>query len=320
MPARCRRARASGERRSPAAVVQPAQPLRTVVHPRRARRCRGHRRASTTFSSRPTRSTPISPIPARRTLRFASLGADVAARTLSLTSATKAFNLAGVRCAVGYCGSEALLARYTQRFNPMMHGVSPFGLAATRAAWTRADEWLARCVAYLDGNRRWFAATIAECLPALRHRMPEATYLAWVDGRGLGLDVSAHGALPRAGPASRSPTGPRSVMSATASSASTWRRRASILEQIVERMVSCLPPASARRTGAVRSPLRPTVTRSSPSHFAMSASSPASALATSLTSTPASANAPGTTSVFALRSAFTSTRATMRSPCRNGST
>ncbi len=174
---------------------------------------------------------------------FASLGADVAARTLTLTSATKAFNLAGVRCAVGYCGSEALLARYVQRYNPMMHGVSPFGLVATRAAWTRADEWLARAVGYLDGNRHWFAATIAECLPALRHRAPEATYLAWVDGRGLGLDVSPtehfvdQGRVAFADGAAFGDVGNGFFRVNLATSRS-------ILEQIVERMVSCLPPAA----------------------------------------------------------------------------
>ncbi len=147
---------------------------------------------------------------------LASLGPEVAARTMSLTSATKAFNLAGVRCAAGYCGSEALLDLYTRSFNPMMHGVSPFGLAATRAAWTHGDDWLARCVAYLDGNRRWFADAIAECLPAVPHRAPEATYLAWLDARPLNLEVPpAQHFLARG--RSPSPTAPRSGRSARAS-------------------------------------------------------------------------------------------------------
>jgi cystathionine beta-lyase len=175
---------------------------------------------------------------------LASLGPDIAARTLSLTSATKAFNLAGVRCAAGYCGSEALLDRYTRSFNPMMHGVSPFGIAATRAAWTEGDDWLARCVAYLDGNRQWFASAIAECLPAIRHRMPEATYLAWLDARGLAFECPPADHFLDAGKvaftdgATFGEAGEGFVRVNLATSRA-------ILEQIVDRMVGCAPPVRA---------------------------------------------------------------------------
>jgi cystathionine beta-lyase len=172
---------------------------------------------------------------------FASLDAEIAARTLSLTSATKAFNLAGVRCAAGYCGSEALLDRYIRSFNPMMHGTSPFGIAATRAAWTQADDWLTRCVAYLDGNRRWFASAIAECLPAIRHRMPDATYLAWLDARGLAFECPPAEHFLDAGKvaftdgAAFGDAGEGFVRVNLATSRV-------ILEEIVDRMVSCAPP------------------------------------------------------------------------------
>ena len=173
---------------------------------------------------------------------LASLGVDVAARTFSLTSATKAFNLAGVRCAAGYCGSEALLDRYTLRFDPMMHGVSPFGIAATRAAWTAGDEWLARCAAYLDGNRRWFASAIAECLPAIGHRMPEATYLAWLDARGLAFECPPAEHFLEAGKVAFSDGAAFGEAGEGFVRVNLATSRA-ILEQIVDRMVSCAPPA-----------------------------------------------------------------------------
>ncbi len=149
-----------------------------------------------------------------------------------------------MRCAAGYCGSEALLDRYTRRFNPMMHGVSPFGIAATRAAWTEGDDWLARCVAYLDGNRRWFASAIAECLPAVRHRMPDATYLAWLDARGLAFECPPAEHFLDAGKvaftdgAAFGEAGEGFVRVNLATSRA-------ILEQIVDRMVSCAPPVRA---------------------------------------------------------------------------
>jgi cysteine-S-conjugate beta-lyase len=170
---------------------------------------------------------------------FASLGPHIAARTFSLTSATKAFNLAGVRCAAGYCGSEALLDRYTRHFNPMMHGVSPFGIAATRAAWTAGDDWLARCVAYLDGNRRWFASAVAEHLPAVRHRMPDATYLAWLDARGLALECPPAEHFLDAGKVAFSDGAAFGEAGEGFVRVNLATSRA-ILEQIVDRMVSCV--------------------------------------------------------------------------------
>ncbi len=169
---------------------------------------------------------------------LASVSVDVGARTFSLTSATKAFNLAGVRCGVGYCGSESLLERYRQLFNPMMHGTSPFGIAATRAAWTQCDDWLERAVAYLDGNRRWFAAAVAECLPAVRHRAPEATYLAWLDARGLELGVPPAEHFLRAGGLAVSDGAAFGQAGEGFVRVNLATSRA-ILEEIVDRMVSC---------------------------------------------------------------------------------
>ena len=59
----------AADRRSPAALVQPAQPVRSLVHPQRARRRSRRSSSSTTSSSPPTRSMPTSPIRARRTHR-----------------------------------------------------------------------------------------------------------------------------------------------------------------------------------------------------------------------------------------------------------
>jgi cystathionine beta-lyase len=58
-------------------------------------------------------------------------------------------------------------------------------MAATIAAWREGEAWLATVMAYLDRNRRTVAAWAAE--HGLGHHMPEATYLAWLDCRHLGL-------------------------------------------------------------------------------------------------------------------------------------
>ncbi len=126
--------------------------------------------------------------PGRMHLPFATLGPEVERRTVTLTSATKAFNIAGLRCAVAVYGSEELKRRFRTLPRHLRGGVNTFGLAATDAAWRHADPWLAQVLAYLDANRRRVADVVRERMPGVAHLMPEATYLAWLDCRALELE------------------------------------------------------------------------------------------------------------------------------------
>lgn len=121
-----------------------------------------------------------------RHIPFASLGPDAAARTVTLTSASKAFNLAGARCAVGHLGPQWLREAFVGQPSGLFGNIGLFGVAATLAAWTAGADWLAGTVDYLDGNRRLVAEVLADELPEIRHHRPEATYLAWLDCRALG--------------------------------------------------------------------------------------------------------------------------------------
>lgn len=119
-----------------------------------------------------------------RHIPFASLGPEVADRTVTLTSATKAFNIAGLRCAVAHVGDRRVRKALDAR-PPMLFGeVSSLGVIATLAAWRDGGDWLAGVRTVLDRNRRM----VAEALPpGVRHHLPEAGYLAWLDCRALGL-------------------------------------------------------------------------------------------------------------------------------------
>lgn len=118
---------------------------------------------------------------------FATLGPEIEARTVTLTSATKAFNIAGLRCAMMVFGSEALHARYRSGPRFIRGAISSLGMHATEAAWTDGGGWLAALVRYLQGNRELIHAYLTDSLPAVRFLPPQATYLAWLDCRELGL-------------------------------------------------------------------------------------------------------------------------------------
>jgi len=122
-----------------------------------------------------------------RHVPFASLGADAAARTLTVTSATKAWNFPGLKCAVAVPGSAqdaALLAGLPLRARM---GAGLLGIDAVTAAYSAGEPWLEDTLGYLDGNRRLLRELLSERLPAVRYDLPEATYLGWLDCRALQL-------------------------------------------------------------------------------------------------------------------------------------
>ncbi|MFI9024029.1 MalY/PatB family protein [Streptomyces sp. NPDC053560] len=109
-----------------------------------------------------------------------------AADGLSLLSASKGWNLAGLKAALAVAGPAAAgdLARLPEEVG---HGPSHVGILAHTAALRDGRDWLDALLAGLDENRRLLADLLAAELPAVRYTPAEATYLAWLDCRGLGL-------------------------------------------------------------------------------------------------------------------------------------
>jgi cystathionine beta-lyase len=128
--------------------------------------------------------------PGNKHVPFASLGPEVAARTVTITSATKAYNIPGMRCGLMHFGSEALYARFRSRLPERFLGrVNRFGIEATVVAWRECAPWLERAMGVLERNRQYLADFIASKLSEVRHYPPEASYLAWLDCRRLDLPV-----------------------------------------------------------------------------------------------------------------------------------
>ena len=79
-----------------------------------------------------------------------------------------------------------LRARFESGKAGMVGAVNILGYTAMTAAYRDCDDWLAELTAYLTANRDHVSAVVAERMPKLRLYPAEATYLAWIDGNGLG--------------------------------------------------------------------------------------------------------------------------------------
>jgi len=106
--------------------------------------------------------------------------------TISVLSATKAWNLAGLKCALVVTGSAAM-ASVVERFAGYVRPrTSHLGVLATVAALEAGDPWLDRLLVTLAQRRVQLGALLASRLPAITWHPPEATYLAWLDCRAIG--------------------------------------------------------------------------------------------------------------------------------------
>ncbi|WP_373139760.1 MalY/PatB family protein [Mycobacterium marinum] len=105
---------------------------------------------------------------------------------LSLTSATKAWNLGGVKAALAVAGPEAA-ADLRRMPEEVSHGPSHLGIIAHTEAFRTGGDWLDALLAGLDANRTLLSDLVDAQLPGVRLRWPQGTYLAWLDCRDLGI-------------------------------------------------------------------------------------------------------------------------------------
>jgi len=105
---------------------------------------------------------------------------------IAVTSASKAFNLAGLKCAIMVASSDRSLGYLDAMSVEVGWRTSILGLHATVAALTAGDDWLAGTVVALEESKRLLGELLASELPGVGFRAPDATYLAWLDFRKLG--------------------------------------------------------------------------------------------------------------------------------------
>lgn len=124
----------------------------------------------------------------RRHIPTASLSPAIAQRTITLMSASKAYNVAGLKTCFAVIQDPVIRERFNQARCGMVDSVSPLGLEATRAAYSHCGSWLEALVAYLQGNRDYLLNAVQTRLPGVVMHAPQGTYLAWLDCTALGLE------------------------------------------------------------------------------------------------------------------------------------
>lgn len=122
---------------------------------------------------------------------LATLGPEIARRTITLLAPSKTYNIAGLGCSLAVIPDPGLRARFERVRAGFVPGVNALGFTAALAAWRDCNDWHGRLMTYLQGNRDRVQAAV-ETHPLLSMSPPEATYLAWIDARA----VDAHDPAP----------------------------------------------------------------------------------------------------------------------------
>jgi cystathionine beta-lyase len=126
--------------------------------------------------------------PGKQHLPIATLGPELAQRTITLMAPSKTYNLAGLGCSFAVIPAEDLRRRFLQAKAGIVPMINPYGYLAAHVAYRDCEDWRRSLVAYLRRNRERLAEALPQMPGALNMAPVEATYLAWIDVRRSGLD------------------------------------------------------------------------------------------------------------------------------------
>lgn len=137
-------------------------------------------------------------LPGRTHVPYASVSDASAAHTITVTSASKAWNLAGLKCAQVIASNHDDAAAWRRIPLFRVPGPTPIGIAASTASYRDGGPWLDDLIALLAANHRRLADRVTADLPGVTLHPAEATFLAWLDCTGTGPDDPAAFFLERA--------------------------------------------------------------------------------------------------------------------------
>ena len=122
-----------------------------------------------------------------RHVPYASVSPAASAHSITVTSASKAWNLPGLKAAQLILTNDADAELWAALGPFASHGASTLGVIANTVAYREGREWLDATVAYYDTNRLLLGELLAERLPEVVYTPPEGSYIAWLDVRALDL-------------------------------------------------------------------------------------------------------------------------------------
>lgn len=126
--------------------------------------------------------------PGHQHVPYASISDIAAGHTVTAASASKAWNLPGLKCAQLILTNDADSAHWEAISPFASHGAAVPGVIANITAYRSGGPWLEQVLTYLDGSRTYLGELLAAHLPKVRYVAPEGTYLSWLDFRAYGLD------------------------------------------------------------------------------------------------------------------------------------
>lgn len=118
---------------------------------------------------------------------FLSVSDDAKEVGIIITSASKSFNLAGLKCALIITESIKLKEKINSMPPAVTWRASLFGAVASTAVYSDSEEWLDGVLITLDENRDLVKKLIDTKTPTIKYRIPDFGYLAWLDVSSLGL-------------------------------------------------------------------------------------------------------------------------------------
>jgi cystathionine beta-lyase len=131
--------------------------------------------------------------PGHQHIPFATLGPDVAHRTITLMAPSKTYNIAGIRSSVAIIENPQLRKQFKRaRKGLVPHDLDVFAYTAILAAYRSGRPWLVELLRYLDANRHFTFDYVQSELRGVTMCKPEGTYLAWLDCRSANLPGSPH--------------------------------------------------------------------------------------------------------------------------------
>ena len=118
----------------------------------------------------------------------ATLSKEIAEKVITCISATKTFNLAGLQASTTIFPNEQMKQKFDSFWMNMdIHRNNAFSSVAMEAAYNEGEEWLTQLLDYVSGNFDFIKKYFDENIPKIKPNVPDATYLVWLDCRGLGM-------------------------------------------------------------------------------------------------------------------------------------